>query len=78
MIEKMESKRTTCRGCRFWQETGASQIVGQPAGGECHRHPPTGQLVPAGAGQIGAAAVWPPTQANQWCGDFEPQTEGGS
>lgn len=72
MVESTQDRPPTCGNCRFWQNTAPNQIVGQPAGGECHRFPPTGQLVPAGPGQIGAAAVWPPTQGNQSCGEHKP------
>lgn len=49
----------TCDACRYWQETDGKA---EPAVGECRRYaPPPGD---------GLTAMWPMTDADDWCGEY--------
>ena len=48
-----------CEGCLFWQYTGMERHGGYE--GECRRYPPEGS---------GEDRSWPPTNANDWCGEW--------
>lgn len=51
-----------CVSCLYWEGSRESGV------GVCQRHCPV-------IGPMGAA--WPPTDAMEWCGDFEQKEEQG-
>lgn len=57
--------KTRCDNCRFWDKDG-----------RCHRHaPPANTPVAADHQSVlwyGDVAVWPKTDQNDWCGEFQP------
>lgn len=54
-----------CEICRFFAALAK----------ECRRRGPTAVPVGVGAGQIQVMGVFPPTQAGNWCGEFEENNE---
>ena len=49
-----------CENCRVWVE------------GQCRRDPPRHQLLPGkGQGTMQLAGVWPPAEAEKWCGRWQ-------
>jgi hypothetical protein len=73
-----------CGGCRFWEKRDEGSEMG-----ECRRRPPRGYPMPmaptvspalaiAGrpAFQVQAIAIFPPTHASAWCGEYEEDDAG--
>lgn len=60
-----------CRDCQYWDEQSVLQQTpkGPTRVGLCFRFPPS-----VVATQQGAVAVFPSTQALQWCGEFQLQS----
>ena len=67
-------KAEVCGACKFWQQVDEATEMG-----ECRRRPPRGFPVPIAspralafpaARQFQAIAVFPPTSATAWCGEF--------
>jgi hypothetical protein len=56
-----------CRFCRFW--TGKDT----PAG-ECRRFPPVHSSILHGEVLSAAQPVWPATNADDWCGEWQAVT----
>lgn len=54
-----------CGTCRWYIQNDISQ-------GECVRYPPTVQLVTQPNGAVGTMSVFPPTQAQHVCGEWQP------
>lgn len=76
----------TCNNCRFWEERKAAKPNGEPkqVQGHCHRYPAvaTGNFVPQVnkitqqvQPQLIETTVWPLTNSNGWCGEFEERKE---
>ena len=57
----------TCSNCCFWKpyQTPASKPV-RPTDGNCRRHAPRLQF---SRHTDDTSSVWPPTGAEDWCGD---------
>lgn len=57
----------TCQSCRFWSGKNA------PAG-ECRRMPPVHSSIHHGEVMSAAQPVWPATNADDWCGEWQAST----
>jgi len=55
----------SCEVCRFFSALTK----------ECRREAPTAVPIAAGPGQIQVMGVFPPTQAGNWCGQFQEKQE---
>lgn len=62
-------KAGTCSSCLYWQEKNEFES------GECHKNAPGTQ--PSQAAGVPFIALWPPTRAGNWCGDFHFRADGG-
>jgi hypothetical protein len=61
-------ERGRCDGCKFWEAPPLPYL--QEGMGECRRHSPiVCRYVLVDQGIQGPP--WPPTRADEWCGDFE-------
>ena len=63
------SENETCGSCRFWLsiwklKSGDSDK--KSSRGTCHRHAPQSSAL---------SQSWPVTQADEWCGEYEPQKD---
>lgn len=63
-MEPLDPTFMQCRSCRFW--TGQRS----PAG-ECRRFPPVLSTVEEGEVLTSAQPVWPKTNDDDWCGEWE-------
>jgi hypothetical protein len=76
----------TCATCRWHDEQGFSQFYGRTmaeyhGAGFCRRHPPwpdfTRLLHPSLREEprynVMVFALWPETQGEDWCGDWQPK-----
>lgn len=65
--------KSACRDCRHWSGTPEQRRpydeYDEPVYAECRRHAPLG-LPQAHTHNL--PPRWPTTEAEQWCGDFEP------
>jgi hypothetical protein len=64
----MAAAPTSCALCHFWEpeSAGDRHQAADTDLGTCHRVPPIPNA------QTSEAAVWPLTQAADWCGEFAP------
>ena len=58
-MTKRAQEDTHCRSCRYWDPTSEGNA------GWCRKEPPVPFL-----GKRNAEAIWPMTQALDWCGAF--------
>ncbi len=56
-----------CETCNFWQFSDHAND-GQPAIGSCRRYAPSPIFEANEPSELNI--VWPPTDADKWCGDF--------
>ncbi len=63
----MDSK-ALCRNCNFWKELSVK--------GECHRQSPISFIVPVYVKQELRKTLWPITESEDFCGEWEQRTEG--
>lgn len=69
-INYTPSRTTICDNCRWWSGSPDS------ADGECRRRSPHTHTQ-YGPGYAPGVAVWPETEWDNWCGDFESRKEKG-
>ena len=55
---------SVCAICRFWEPLEDNGFQGQ-----CRRHAPEPQVTDS----VHVLAVWPVTNAQDWCGEFVPE-----
>jgi hypothetical protein len=75
----MEQRKTFCKNCAYWNRTTDNS-------GECRNKPPLCIALPAQVvqrvqglnaaqqPQIVIQPYFPPTEQNQWCGEYAPDT----
>ncbi len=66
----MAEREDRCERCRFWEEFQDSD-----GWGHCHRYAPRPVVDPLRRDEEGHAymvAYWPETDADEWCGEFQP------
>jgi len=68
MIDRPVDNPKTCGNCVFSHRAGGP-LVGDAAGLECRRYPPTAAPVAGPQGGIGAISVFPPVKSDQTCGE---------
>lgn len=68
----------TCKTCRFWsfdRHLAKPEPDGSAAVGLCRRRSPSPRCLHGdgvdGDGQV-LAAIWPETNDNDWCGEWNP------
>jgi hypothetical protein len=61
----------TCETCKFLHEEGINKETMRKHY-TCRRYPPTPQMVP-GQGGVVTVGMFPPTQAQLWCGEWQPK-----
>lgn len=57
-----------CETCQF------AMVAGR--GINCHRNPPAAHVLPGAGGQPVPISVFPPVQADQFCGEWKAKIEG--
>lgn len=60
----MNRRHATCDECRYWEVADG----GHGIYGECRRHAPALRQI-----KDEDVAVWPPTEMDQWCADWDPK-----
>lgn len=57
-----------CGNCVFWEKDEAEESLG-----ECHRNVPQVVTLPDEDGRLIPVAVFPATDADQWCGEHQEE-----
>ena len=65
----MSDTHPTCSTCRHWRPGDTRESPG-----ECRRHAPRPIML---AGSVATPWPWPPTLADQWCGEWAPSPVAG-
>lgn len=63
--------RKTCQQCDFWNPWVGAKPTDAPSAAQCRRHAP-GVLIHPENDVMGANAIWPLTNPDYWCGDYQP------
>lgn len=74
-----EPRTAICSTCRFWGRDEYGRALGGPhcdgSVSDCRRRAPI--AINSNTDRIFARGEWPSTSANAWCGEWEPEAEGG-
>lgn len=57
-----------CENCRYWGKANGTTA--------CRAHPGVGAMVPGPTGQLTAITLYPPSLANEWCGEWSEKGTG--
>lgn len=71
MKEEKPLREKRCETCACWNPPDRANR----STGDCAAQYPVVVPVPSMAGQIGAVALWPPTEPYQWCRKWEPKEQ---